>query len=310
MNQLKTAFIYSGQGAQYNGMAKELFDNFASVRASFEEAGDTLGIDMVDLCFEDNSKLHFTPFTQPAVLTVSYAIDQLMKEAGVYPDAVGGLSLGEYTALVSAGVMTFKEAVALVHKRGQLMEEAVPSGTGKMAAIIGLEKETVEDICRRLSVANSVVGIANYNTPNQLVISGHSGAVEQASRLMDEAGAKRVVELKVSGPFHSPLLQPASLLLEKEIDKLTLESFAYPVYSNVTAAPYSNELEVKQLLVKQMTSPVKFEQMIVQMIEDGVESFIELGPGKTLRTFIKSINRNVNVKNVENVTQLNKILND
>ncbi len=310
MNQLKTAFIYSGQGAQYNGMAKELYETYASVRDIFEQAGDTLGVDMVDLCFEDNPKLHFTPFTQPAVLTVSYAIDQLMKEAGVYPNAVGGLSLGEYTALVSAGVMTFKEAVALVHKRGQLMEEAVPEGTGKMAAIIGLEKEAVEAICRRLSSTSSVVGIANYNTPNQLVISGHSKAVEEASQLMNEAGAKRVVELKVSGPFHSPLLQSASELLENEIDKLALHSFSYPVYSNVTAAPYSSEEEVKQLLVKQMTSPVKFEQMIVQMIDDGVESFVELGPGKTLRTFIKSIDRKVNVKNVENVSQLNKILNN
>lgn len=304
---LKTAFVFSGQGAQYNGMGLEIYENNSRVQEIFEEASDKLHVNMKQLCFQDDPKLHITPYTQPAVLTLSHAIEELIKAEGFTPNVVGGLSLGEYTALVSSQALTFSDAVTLVHKRGTLMEEAVPNGEGKMAAIIGLDASVVEEICKEVSLVN-YVGISNYNTPSQLVISGEASGVEKAVSKAEQAGAKRVVELNVSGPFHSEMLKPAAELFNKELEQTTIYLPNYPVYSNVTAQPYPNKEQIIDLLTKQIYSPVKFEQMINQMISDGVDTFIEIGPGKTLRSFIKSIDRTVTVKNVEKESQFKKVI--
>ncbi|GAA0357739.1 ACP S-malonyltransferase [Alkalibacterium iburiense] len=304
---MKTAFVFSGQGAQYDGMGLELYENNTRVREIFEEASDRLHVDMKQVCFQDDPKLHFTPYTQPAILTLSHAIEELIKAEGFVPDVVGGLSLGEYTALVSSQALTFQEAVTLVHKRGTFMEEAVPNGKGKMAAVIGLEASQVEEICADVS-KEIYVDIANYNTPSQLVISGEASGVEKASLKAEDAGAKRVVELNVSGPFHSHMLKPAAELFKKELEQASINEPKYPVYSNVTAQVYPNKEAIIDLLTQQIYSPVRFEQMITQMIADGVDTFIEIGPGKTLRSFIKSIDRTVTVKNVEKESQFKKVI--
>lgn len=307
MLELKTAYLFSGQGAQYNGMGLEFYEAYPIAKSIFEEASDALGTDIKKICFDDDSRLDFTPYTQPAILTVSHAIEQVLKEEGLKPDVVGGLSLGEYTALVSSKVLSFSEAVSLVHQRGTLMEEAVPSGKGKMAAVMGLEASVLEKICEQVS-KEFYVSIANYNTPSQLVISGAAKGVTQAVILATEAGAKRAIELNVSGPFHSEMLQPAADLFGEEIKKVAISPFAIPVYSNVTAQIYPGVEDVPSLLTRQISSPVKFNQMVNRMIADGVENFIEVGPGKTLRSFIKSIDRKVNVKSVENISQFNKVV--
>lgn len=288
-------------------MGLDFYENNTRVQRIFEEASDRLSVDMKELCFHDNPKLHFTPYTQPAILTVSHAIEELIKAEGLVPDVVGGLSLGEYTALVSSQALTFSEAVTLVHKRGTFMEEAVPGGKGKMAAIIGLEASMIEEICREVSQVD-YVSIANYNTPSQLVVSGEAAGVEKVVSKAEEAGAKRAVVLNVSGPFHSELLKPAAELFGKELEHVIIESGNYPVYSNVTAKAYPSKDSVPELLTRQIYSPVKFEQMVTQMISDGVDTFIEIGPGKTLRSFIKSIDRTVTVKNVEKESQFKKVI--
>lgn len=304
---MKTAFVFSGQGAQYLGMGKEFYDTYASARAIFDQASEALDLDLAEICFNDEKNIHFTPYTQPAILTVSHAIAAVMGEEGIHPDCSAGLSLGEYSALVASEAIGFKEAVRLVHKRGSLMEEAVPDGEGKMAAVIGLDAEAVESICTTVT-ENNYVTVANYNTPSQLVLSGTAEGVEQAMKLAEERGAKRVVELNVSGPFHSQLLEPAAQEFSEVLFQQTFNPLTIPVYSNVTASAYPDSGAISHLLTKQMTSSVRFEQMIRIMAEDGVERFIEVGPGKTLKSFIKAIDRSFKPSNVEKPSQLNKLL--
>lgn len=304
---MKTAFLFSGQGAQYNAMGKDFYDEYSEVREIFDTASRQLGTDLAEICFNEDERLDETPFTQPAILTVSHAIEHILKKTlDITPSAVAGLSLGEYTALVSSGALSFEEAVPLVHQRGSLMEKAVPDGEGAMAAILGLEAETLNRICDRVS-KDAYVAIANFNTPEQLVISGETEGVKKAMSEATDMGAKRAVALNVSGPFHTKLLEPAGEAFSKSLDKVDFKTFDIPVYSNVTADVYPDTEAIRSLLTSQISSPVKFEQMIRQMISDGVTTFIEVGPGKTLRSFVKSIDKNVTVKNIEKVKQLDTI---
>lgn len=290
------------------GMGKDFYDSYAAVRETFEEASDAIGHDLVKICFEDENAIHFTPYTQPAILTVSHAIEKVALEEGLHSDMLAGLSLGEYTALVSGEALSFSDAVKLVHTRGTLMENAVPDGQGKMAAVIGLEASVVEELCEKVSKSH-YVALANYNTPNQLVVSGSAAGVDRVADLAAKAEAKKVVELKVSGPFHSLLLKPAAEEFAQHLKSVEFSAMKKPVYSNVTAQQYPDSSAIPDLLTKQMVSSVRFEQMIRQMIADGAESFIEIGPGKTLKSFIKAIDRSVQPKNIEKPQQLLKLLN-
>ena len=304
---MKTAFLFSGQGAQYNAMGKDFYDEYSEVREIFDTASRQLGTDLAEICFNEDERLDETPFTQPAILTVSHAIEHILKKTlDITPDAVAGLSLGEYTALVSSGALSFLDAVPLVHQRGTLMERAVPDGEGAMAAIFGLEADTLAQICDRIS-GDSYVAIANFNTPEQLVISGETEGVKKAMSAATDSGAKRAIPLNVSGPFHTALLEPAGQAFAENLDQIDFNGFDLPVYSNVTADVYPDTEAIRSLLTRQISSPVKFEQMIRQMISDGFTTFIEVGPGKTLRSFVKSIDKSVTVKNIEKVKQLEKI---
>lgn len=305
---MKTAIVYSGQGAQYAGMGKDLYEQYDSVKEVFAQASDTSQLDMAALCFEENDLLNQTMYTQPAILTVSMAIDALLAENGVKPDIVAGLSLGEYSAFVKAGVLSFPEALKLVKKRGQYMTEAVPLGEGAMAAVMGLDRKIIEDICQEVALEHGVVSPANYNMPGQIAIAGLKVPVEIASQRLSEAGAKRVVPLTVSGPFHTSLLEPAAKQLEKEIQTYQINDPSMPVISNTTARPFEDAAHIKGLMVKQVMSPVYWEDSVQKMIELGVDTFIEVGPGKTLSSFIKKMDRSVNTMNVENIKSFEKTL--
>lgn len=305
---MKTAFVYSGQGAQYAGMGKELYEQYDSVKDIFHQASETLNLDMQSLCFEENDLLNQTTYTQPAILTVSMAIDALLKEKGLQPDVVAGLSLGEYSAFVKAGVLSFPEALRLVKKRGQYMTEAVPLGEGAMAAVMGLDRVVIEQICQEVAAEHGVVSPANYNMPGQIAIAGLKEPVEIASERLIEAGAKRVVPLTVSGPFHTSLLEPAAKQLKEEIQSVKVSNPVIPVISNTTAQPFGDAESIQGLMVKQVMSPVYWEDSVQKMIEMGVDTFVEIGPGKTLSSFIKKIDKTVQIVNVENIKSLEKAL--
>ena len=302
---MKTAFLFSGQGAQYNEMGKDFYAEFSEVRDIFDTVSRLLETDMAEICFNDDARLNETSYTQPAILTVSYAIQHVLKKSmGISADVVAGLSLGEYTALVSSGALSFEEAIPLVHRRGSLM--AVPDGKGAMAAILGLEASVLAQLCKEVS-EESFVSIANFNAPGQLVISGETSGVNKVMDKTMDKGAKKAVLLKVSGPFHTKMLESASREFAETLDKVNFQPFNKTVYTNVTAAAYSNIESIKPLLTKQIASSVKFEQMIRQMISDGVTTFIQVGPGKSLRSFVKRIDKSVTVKNIEKVKQIDTI---
>lgn len=304
---MKIAFVYSGQGAQYSGMGQELYENHEIVRTLFNEASAALNIDVAALCFEENELLNQTTYTQPAILTLSTAIDALLKEKGIEPEVVAGLSLGEYSAFVKAGVLDFTEAVKLVKKRGQYMTEAVPLGEGAMSAVLGLDRETIMEACQEASDLG-VVSPANYNMPGQIAIAGLKEAVDKAGEILLEKGAKRVVPLQVSGPFHTALLQPAAEQLAEALKEVTVNDPDLPVISNTTTKVFTTKEEILDTMVKQVMSPVYWEDGVRAMIDLGVDTFIEVGPGKTLSSFIKKIDKSVLTLNVENNKTLEKTL--
>lgn len=302
----KTAFIFPGQGAQYVGMGKDLFDNIEICKNIFNIADNELGFELSKICFEGtDEELNITENTQPAILTTSIAALMALNQQGVKCDVTAGLSLGEYTALVCSGVMDFKDAVKLVKKRGRFMQEAVPVGIGTMAAIIGLEADSVYQVCSEARTSG-IVEIANLNCPGQIVIAGEIAAVELACVLAKEKGAKRAMLLSVSAPFHTSMLKPAADKLEIELQSINLGDITTPVMTNVTGDYVSKRDEIKANLKLQVMSSVLWETIIRNMIKDGVDTFVEIGPGKVLSGFVKKIDRKLTVVNVEDMASLDK----
>lgn len=300
----KTAVIFPGQSAQYVGMAKDFYDNFEDSKKVFDEADDVLDIELKKICFEENDDINKTEYTQPAMVAAEVAIYEHLKNAGLKADVFAGLSLGEYSALVAAGAMTLADGIKTVRRRGILMQNEVPLGMGGMAAVIAMDADKIAEICENTP---GKVQIANYNCPGQIVISGEAEAVKAASAALAEAGAKRVIPLNVSGPFHSQMLVPAG---EKLYDFLqgvdVAEGFA-PYYCNADAEEITDAAKVKELLKRQVYSSVRWQQTIENMIADGVDTFIEVGPGKTLTGFMKKINREVKSINIATVDDLAKL---
>lgn len=301
---MKIAFLFGGQGAQYSGMGKELYDNFEICKDIFDRADNALGFKISELCFGENEDLNKTEFTQPAILTMSTAAFELMKQKGLKPDYAAGLSLGEYSALVASGAFNFEEAVCLVRKRGRFMTEAVPAGVGAMSAVLNLDAEKILEACSEASSVGKVM-IANYNAPGQIVIAGETAAVAKAEELVLEKGAKRAVRLNVSGPFHTSLLKPASDKLNVELQGISINKMDFPVITNLTGDIVSEE-NIIDTLTKQVMNPVKWEQTVRKFIEFGVDTFVELGPGKTLSSFVKKVSKEVSVYNVEDIKSLEK----
>lgn len=306
---MKTAFVFPGQGSQKVGMLQDLYNEYAIVRQRFAEADEALGYSISKLCFKGpDTELVKTANTQPAILTASIACYEVLKEKGFTPDIVGGHSLGEYSALVAAGVLKFADAVYLVHKRGEFMQEAVPIGKGAMAAILALPREQVVEICQQVNDEVGSVQAVNFNCPGQIVIAGETAAVEKAAELMKAAGAKRAVMLPVSAPFHSRLMEPAADKLKVELDKVTLSDAQIPVVANVNGQILTDASAIKESLVKQAASPVLWEDCVATMVNFGAQAFVEVGPGKVLTGFTKKINKEMQLANVEDVASLAKTL--
>lgn len=299
----KIAFIFPGQGAQYTGMGKDFYDSFEESRQVFDKAGELLGIDMKELCFLPNDRLDQTEYTQAAMVTTIGAILAHIKTRSICPDVCAGLSLGEYAALSACGALEIMDAILLVRKRGIFMQEAVPEG-GAMAAVLGLEAEQVEMICKATA---GLVTVANYNCPGQLVISGEADAVARAGEALKAEGAKRIVPLKVSGPFHSPMLIHAGEQLAKELELITVHKPEIPYVANVTGTYITQAEEIKPLLTKQVASSVRWQQSIEAMLTDGVETFVEIGPGRTLSSFVRKIKKEAVVYNIDKVSDLEKL---
>lgn len=302
----KIAFVFPGQGAQYVGMGQELAENYPVANEVFEKASAALGYDMKELCFNSSAEeLKLTEKTQPSILTASIAAYEVLLSKGVQPEGVAGLSLGEYSALVASGVLDFSDAVRIVRQRGQYMQDEVPAGVGGMAAILGLDGALVEEACEE---TEGVVEPANYNCPGQLVIAGEVKAVELAVEKCREKGAKKAVVLPVSAPFHTSMLKGAGEKLAQEFEGVNFGSMNYPVVANVTADFVESSDAVKNLLIEQVSSPVLWENSIKRMIEEGFNTFIEIGPGKALSKFIKKISREVEILNIEDLASLEKTL--
>ena len=302
----KIAFIFPGQGAQKAGMGKDFYEQSETARKVIDKATELLDIDMKALCFEENDKLDQTEYTQAALVTVCMAMEHVLRERGLKADVTAGLSLGEYCAIASAGGMSTEDAITTVRKRGILMQNAVPGGKGTMAAVLGMKGEDIEKVVDPIDG----VTIANYNCPGQIVITGWKESVEKASEELKAAGAKRVMPLNVSGPFHSPMLEEAGRELGQVLAGVQLSELEIPYVTNVTAEYVTDISETKALLATQVASSVRWQQSVENMIADGVDTFVEIGPGRTLAGFMRKISRDVKVYNVGTWEDVDKVVSE
>ena len=314
----KRVFMFPGQGSQYIGMGKEFYDNFPVAKEVFDKASSITGLDIAAMCFEENEKINITEYTQICMLTVEAALFAVLKEKGITYDLTAGLSLGEYGALIASGVMSMEDAFAVVRKRGIYMQNAVPNGGG-MSAVIGLDASVIEDACKEVmdnkdmydkgdSSLPFTVSVANYNNPKQSVITGRKDAVKAAGDILTAKGALKVVELNVSGPFHSALLEGAGKQLGEALEGVTLNDITVPYIANVNAEYVTKKEDVKDLLVKQVSSSVRWQQSLELMIKDGVDEFIEIGPGHTLTGFVKKVDRSLKTVNIDTLEDFNKFI--
>lgn len=304
----KIAFVFPGQGAQTVGMGKDVYDNSSVAKEVFDKASEAVGLDLKALCFEENNDINITEFTQVCLLTTSVAIMEELKTRGIKADVAAGLSLGEYCALVAAGSMNYIDAAKAVRKRGIYMQEEVPAGEGGMAAILGMDAETIDKNIEEFDQ----VQVANYNCPGQIVISGETEQVKKAADKLKETGARRAVLLNVSGPFHSSLLTGAGEKLQKVLDELTIEKPQIPYVANVNASYITGKEDIKPLLVKQVSNSVRWQQSVEAMVADGVDTFIEIGPGRTLAGFnkkiAKAIGKELTTYNVATMGDIDKVV--
>ena len=300
----KIAFIFPGQGAQYVGMGRDFYEAVPVCREVIDKASEISGVDLKKICFEENQEINITEYTQIAMLAVEAAILKALEEKGITADAAGGLSLGEYGALIASGAMSMEDAFAVVRKRGIYMQEAVPTG-GAMSAVLGAKASLIEEICEK---TEGIVSMANYNCPGQSVITGEAEAVAKASESLKEAGVKRIVPLKVSGPFHSKMLTGAGEKLGEVLKDVQLSPVQIPYTTNVTAEYVTDSSQIKELLVAQVSSSVRWQQCVETMIADGVDTFVEIGPGKTLAGFMRKISRNVTTLNVQTLEDFEKVV--
>lgn len=309
MGMGKVAYVFPGQGSQYVGMGKELVEQYVEAKQIFQLADEKLGYSLSSLCFEGpEEELRLTYHTQPAILTASIALYEIFKKEAPKPDFVAGHSLGEYSALVAAQALSFEDAVMTVRKRGQFMDEAVPAGEGAMAAVMGGDRELIGQICEEVSLSGHVVQMANMNSPSQVVISGSKEGVEQASTKLKEAGIRRVIPLVVSGPFHSDLMKPAASKLAHVLENVTIQTAKISVVTNADARPVMLGEDIEHALVEQVFSPVLWEDSVVWMIEQGVQTFVEVGPGQVLSGLIKKINKDVEIYSVYDQESMQKTI--
>lgn len=314
----KRVFMFPGQGSQYIGMGKEIYEKYPIAKEVFDKASEITGLDVAAMCFEENDKINITEYTQVCMLTVEAALFAVLKDKGITYDLTAGLSLGEYGALIASGALSMEDAFAVVRKRGIYMQNAVPNGGG-MSAVIGLDASVIEDACKEVmdnkdmydkgdSSLPFTVSVANYNNPKQSVITGRKDAVIAAGKICEEKGALKVVELNVSGPFHSSLLQGAGEQLAEALKDVNINDIAIPYIANVTAEYVTDKNDVKELLKKQVSSSVRWQQSLELMIKDGVDEFIEIGPGHTLAGFVKKIDRSLKTVNIDTLEDLEKFL--